>query len=265
MSPGRTFLAAALAAVLGCGASVLSGAPSAFAADTTFADSTINGVPANLVPYRGPAGTWRIGESAVAVLFGVGWYDNGDFNADLVANGIEPIENGFEYGIQYRHRISRWISFGAELVHFDGRTNTTDGSNIEYGISATPFMVDGFVHPYQEKNVSLALFGGVGPLIAAKLSQVFPNGAEMSGIKTGFIVQGGGEGELRFGPNFGFFLRGLVRRASVKDVIVDQGIGLPPIRYDIDFNGLGVTFGPRWYFGGEDRPEALEPPPPGEE
>ena len=257
MSRGRILLAAVLAAALGCGASVLSGAPSVFAADSTVAvtgDTTATGVPANLVPYRGPAGTWRQGESSVAVLFGVGWYDNDDFNADLVANGIDPIETGFEYGLQFRHRVSRWFSIGGEISRLDGRTNPSDGSNSEFGIAATPLLVDVFVHPVQVKNTSFTLFAAGGPLIATRLSLTFPDGGVLDGVKTGLCLQGGGEGELRFGPNFGFFLRGLVRRAEAKEVEIDDGSGLDPVRYDVDFNGVAVTFGPRWYFGGEERP-----------
>ena len=55
------------------------------------------------------------GESSIGFLFGVGWYDNSDFNADLVRNGIPPIENGFEYGLQFRRRVSRWFSLGRGL------------------------------------------------------------------------------------------------------------------------------------------------------
>jgi hypothetical protein len=242
----RVFLVAVVLAALG-GASALAGAPPAFAAT-------------NLLPERGPAASWRVGESSVAVLFGVGWFDNDAFNEDLVANDIEPIENGFEYGLQYRRRVSRWISIGAELARIDGRTNTTDGSNSEFGIAATPLLVDLFVHPVQMNGTSLTFFGGVGPLIATRLSQTFANGAVLAGSKTGFIVQAGAEGELRFGPNFGFFLRGLMRKAETDQVTVDDGTGLEPVRYDINFNGPGVTFGPRWYFGGAERQPTAPPP-----
>ena len=250
----HTLVAAALAAAIG-GASALAGAPSAFA------DS-------NLLPARGPAAAWRAGESSVAVLFGVGWFDNTAFNEDLVANGISPIENGYEYGLQYRRRASRWFSFGAELARIDGRTNTTDGSNSEFGIAATPLLVDLFFHPVHGNNVAFTLFGGVGPLIATRLSQTFSNGAVLQGSKTGFIMQAGGEGELRFGPNFGFFMRGMLRKAETDQVTVEDGTGLEPVRYDINFNGPAVTFGPRWYFGGAEAPEpgptseATPPPPP---
>lgn len=242
----RTFVVAALAAVMTSGALASAGAPSAWA-DTA------------LAPHRGPAGAWRTGESAVAVLFGVGWYDNDDFNADLVANGIDPIETGFEYGLQYRHRVSRWFSIGGEVGRMDGRTNATDGSNSEFGIAATPLLLDVFIHPVQVKNTALAFFAGAGPLIATRLSQTFSNGGVVDGVKTGLCVQGGGEGEMRFGPNFGFFIRGLVRRAETKELIVDDGSGQGGVTYDVDFNGTGVTFGPRWYFGGDERP--VEPQP----
>ena len=231
-------LVSALAAIF-VGASAFAGAPSVLAATA-------------LLPERGPAHAWRPGESSVAVLFGVGWYDNDDFNADLVANGIEPIDTGFEYGVQYRHRVSRWFSIGGEVGRMDGRTNTTDGTNSEFGIAATPLLVDVFVHPGQAGNTSLTLFGGIGPLIATRLSQTFSNGAVLDGTKTGLLAQGGGEGEMRFGPNFGFFVRGLVRRGETRQVEVDDGIS-EPVRYDIDFNGAAVTFGPRWYFGGQER------------
>jgi hypothetical protein len=232
---------AALVAILIGGASVFADAPSAWA-DTA------------LAPERGPAGAWRSGESAVGVLFGVGWYDNDDFNADLELNGVDPIETGFEYGLQFRHRVSRWFSVGGELARMDGRTNPSDGSNSEFGIAATPLLIDVFVHPVQVKGASFALFGGIGPLIATRLSRTFPDGGVLDGVKTGLCMQGGGEGELRFGPNFGFFLRGLMRRAETKEILVDNGTGEPPLRYDVDFNGVAVTFGPRWYFGGEERP-----------
>jgi hypothetical protein len=236
----RLFRNAALAAILG-GASAHAGAPSVLAATA-------------LAPERGPAYAWRAGESAVTVLFGVGWYDNEDFNDALVENGIDPIETGFEYGLQYRHRVSRWFSIGAELSRMDGRSNATDGSNSEFGIAATPLLVDVFVHPGQLGNASLAFFGGAGPLIATRLSQTFSNGAVLDGVKTGLCVQGGAEGEIRFGPNFGFFVRGLIRRAETKEVEIDDGSGAEPVRFDVDFNGPAVTFGPRWYFGGEERP-----------
>ena len=241
MTQRHSIAVAALAAILISGASVFADAPSA-CADTA------------LAPDRGPAGAWRNGESAVAVLFGVGWYDNADFNAELELNGIDPIQTGFEYGLQFRHRVSRWFSVGGELARMDGRTNPSDGSNSEFGIAATPLLIDVFVHPLQVKNTSLSLFGGVGPLIATRLSQTFSDGGVLDGVKTGLCTQGGGEGEMRFGPNFGFFVRGLVRRAETKDILVDNGTGQEPRRFDVDFNGVAVTFGPRWYFGGEEQP-----------
>ena len=76
------------------------------------------------------------------------------------------------------------------------------------------------------------------------------------------LVVGGGEGEVRFGPNFGFFLRGLYRQAETNQVTIDDGTGLDPVRYDIDFNGPAVNFGPRWYFGGLEGPPAAPAPAP---
>ena len=135
----------------------------------------------------------------------------------------------------------------------DGRTNPPDGVNSEFGIATTPLLLDVFAHPLTVQNGSLTLFGGAGALIATRLSQSFPSGAVLDGKKTGFCVMGGAEGEMRFGPNFGFFVRSLVRQAQTKDVIVDDGSGLNPVVYDVDFDGIAVTFGPRWYFGGGPR------------
>jgi hypothetical protein len=238
----RLIAVAALAAAFG-GASASAGAPPVLAAVTDEA-----------APARLPSSAWRTGESAVTVLFGVGWYDNDDFNQDLVANGIDPIENGFEYGLQYRHRISRWFSIGGEVGRMDGRTNPPD-SGSEYGIAATPLLVDVFIHPLQVGNSSLTLFGGIGPLIATRLGVTFSDGSVLEGSKGGLCTQGGAEGEMRFGPNFGFFVRGIVRQAETKEIAVGDGSGEPPVLYDVDFNGMAVTFGPRWYFGGSERTE----------
>ena len=194
------------------------------------------------------------GQSSLGVLFGVGWYDNTDFNRDLELNGIPPIENGFEYGLQFRKRVSRWFSIGAELGRMDGRTNPTDGSNTEYAIDGTPLLFDVFVHPVTVGNASLSLFGGIGPVIATRLSASFPDGGLAEGKKLGLSMQAGVEGEGRFGPNFGFFVRTLMRRADAKDIAVDDGSGAEPPRYDVDFDGMSVAFGPRWYFGGSPAP-----------
>jgi hypothetical protein len=218
-----------------------------------FGASASAGTPPAVAAVAGPSPGSRAGESSIGILFGVGWYENSDFNADLVGVGIDPIENGFEYGVQYRHRVSRWFSIGGELARMDGRTNPPDGSNSEFGISTTSFLLDVFVHPVTVRDVSLTLFGGAGPLISTRLSQTFPSGAVLDGKRTGFGVMGGAEGELRRGPNFGFFVRGLARQARSKDVVIDDGSGLNPVVYDVDFDGIGVTFGPRWYFGGGPR------------
>jgi hypothetical protein len=250
----RAFVVAALAAIV-TGAAAFADAPSVPAATPPGGPVPVPApalTAAEADPPRLSSGTWRHGESAVGVLFGVGWYDNDDFNQDLAFNGIDPIENGFEYGLQYRHRISRWVSIGAELGRMDGRTNPPD-SNSEYGIAATPLLVDVFVHPLQVDNASLTLFGSIGPLIATRLGVTFSDGSVLEGSKGGLCTQGGAEGEMRFGPNFGFFLRGLVRRAEAKEVAIDDGSGAEPTIYDVDFNGTAVTFGPRWYFGGTDR------------
>lgn len=237
----RPSIGAALVAALLVGAPAVAGAPIVHAAAT-----------GAVAPPAAGAGDGPAGESSIGFLFGVGWYDNTDFNADLVNAGVPAIENGFEYGLQYRRRVSRWFSIGAELGRMDGRTNPTDGSNIEYAIAATPLHFEVFAHPVAVGNASLSLFGGGGPLIATRLSQSLPNGAVIAGTKTGFGAVAGLEGEARFGPNVGFFLRGLVRRAKTKQIEVDDGTGGgSPVVYDVDFDGLAVTFGPRWYFGGD--------------
>lgn len=192
-------------------------------------------------------------ESSIGFLFGVGWYDNSAFNADLVANGIPPIENGFEYGLQFRRSVSRWFSIGLEVGRMDGRTNPTDGSNTEYGISATPLLAEVFAHPVDFGAGSLTLFGGIGPLIGTRLGANFPDGSFAEGRKAGLCREVGAEGEARFGPNFAFFVRGLARRAEAKDIVIDDGSGQGTVRYDVDFDGNAVTFGPRWYFGGAGR------------
>jgi hypothetical protein len=190
------------------------------------------------------------GESSIGFLFGVGWYDNTSFNRDLVENGIPPIENGFEYGLQYRKRVSRWFSIGAELGRMDGRTNPVDGSNTEYGIAATPLLVEVFLHPLEFQNGSVSLFGGIGPMIGTRLGANFPDGSFVEGRRAGLCREAGAELEGRFGPNFGFFVRGLARRAEATDIVLDDGTGAEAARYDVDFDGEAVTFGPRWYFGG---------------
>jgi len=193
----------------------------------------------------------RKGESSVGVLFGVGWYDNTDFNAALVGFGVEPIENGFEFGLQFRSRLSSWFSLGAEIARLDGRSTVTESSTSEFGIAGTTLFLDGFVHPLTVGNGALTLFAGAGPVVGLRLSQTYPGGDVASGSKLGFGWHGGAEGEARFGENFAFFVRGLVRRANASDIVIgtdDTGV---PILFDADFNGAGVSFGPRWYFGGQ--------------
>ncbi len=196
----------------------------------------------------------RRGESSVGMLFGVGWYDNTDFNDALIGIGVDPIENGFEYGIQYRRRIRHAVSLGAELARLDGRTSTDPGGvGSEFGLAGTMLFVDAFVHPVQVGPAGLTLFAGGGPVFGIRLSQTFPDGTVAEGKKTGFGWHVGAEGEARFGENFGFFVRGLTRQAGADDIIVsDDPSGL--IRFDADFDGLAVSFGPRWYWGGQGQP-----------
>jgi hypothetical protein len=191
------------------------------------------------------------GESSLGILFGVGWYDNTDFNEALAEIGV-PIENGFEYGLQYRKRLSHYVSLGAELGRWDGRSNTLEGGGgFEFGLAGTPLFLDGFVHPLQVGGCSLTLFAGGGPVFAIRLSETDPGGYVVEGKKTGFGWQAGAEGEARFGENFGFFIRGMTRRAGVDDIfLVTLGDGTPVI-FDADFDGLAVTFGPRWHWGGQ--------------
>jgi hypothetical protein len=233
----RVFRAAFLA--LAAGMAALGAFPGASAAAVTPAD------PGTRAPARSTAG-----ESSIGFLFGVGWYDNTSFNRDLVENGIPPIENGFEYGLQYRKRVSRWFSIGAELGRMDGRTNPVDGSNTEYGIAATPLLVEVFAHPLETRNGSVSLFAGIGPMIGTRLGANFPDGSFVEGRRAGLCREAGVELEGRFGPNFGFFVRGLARRAEATDIVLDDGTGAETVRYDVDFDGQAVTFGPRWYFGG---------------
>ncbi len=194
----------------------------------------------------------RKGESLVGILFGVGWYDNTEFNAALTRIGVDPIENGFEYGVQYRKRLSRYVSLGAELGRWDGRTTTLEGGGgSEFGLAGTPFFLDAFVHPLQVGAVGLTLFGGGGPVFAIRLSQTDPDGYIIEGKKTGFGWQAGAEGEARFGENFGFFIRGMTRRAGVDDIILGTLPDNTVVTSDADFDGIAVTFGPMWHWGGQ--------------
>lgn len=194
----------------------------------------------------------RKGESSVGILFGVGWYDNSDINATLTEGDVEPIETGFEYGVQYRRRLSRYVSLGAELTRLDGRSTTIEGGGgWEYGIAGTPLFIDAFVHPLQVGGASLTLFAGGGPVFAVRWSRMDPNGYVVEGKKTSFGWHAGAEGEARFGENFGFFIRGLTRRAGADDIIGNTDPTLAPVLFDVDFNGPAVTFGPVWHWGGQ--------------
>jgi hypothetical protein len=194
----------------------------------------------------------RKGESSVGILFGVGWYDNADINAALTEIGVEPIETGFEYGVQYRRRLSRYVSLGAELMRLDGRSTTIEGGGgAEFGIAGTPLFIDAFVHPLQVGGASLTLFAGGGPVFAVRVSQTYPDGYIVEGKKTSFGWHAGAEGEARFGENFGFFIRGLTRHAGADDIILSSDPTLEPVRFDVDFNGPAVTFGPVWHWGGQ--------------
>jgi hypothetical protein len=194
----------------------------------------------------------RKGESSVGILFGVGWYDNTEFNAALTRIGVEPIENGFEYGLEYRKRLSHYVSLGAELGRWDGRTTTLEGGGgSEFGLAGTPLFLDAYVHPLQLGGVSLTLLAGGGAVFAIRLSQTDPDGYIVEGKKTGFGWQAGAEGEARFGENFGFFIRGLTRRAGVDDILLGTLPDGTIVTSDADFDGVAVTFGPRWHWGGQ--------------
>jgi hypothetical protein len=202
----------------------------------------------------------RPGEIGVGFLFGTGWYENTSFNQRLVDAGIPPIENGFEYGIQVRRRMSRWWSLGLEVDRLDGRSNTSpnDAAGIVYSIAGTPVVAEIFVHPGHYKGFGLDLFGGGGVLAAARVRR--DDGATtLDGKKTGTYLHAGAEGELRIGPNFGFFIRGLWRKAEASDINLTAESGDPTAIFDIDFNGTAISFGPRWYFGSEPPSDDEDP------
>ncbi len=237
-------------------AAVVTGAAMALALLTVlpFASAPAAAAASEVDPYAPVYG--RRGESSVGILFGVGWYENTDFNEALagLTPPVDPIENGFEYGIQYRRRIRHAVSLGAELGRLDGRTSTDPGGvGSEFGMAGTMLFLDAFVHPLQAGPVALTLFAGGGPVFGIRLSQTYPDGQVAEGQKTGFGWHAGAEGEARFGEYFGFFVRGMTREAGASDIIVsDDPAGL--IRFDADFDGLAVSFGPRWYWGGQGKP-----------
>jgi hypothetical protein len=210
----------------------------------------IAGFAEGATPRKGDQAEWdRPGESAVSVLFGGGWYDNESFNDSLIAHDLDPIENGFEYGLTFKYRISRWLSLGLEVSHLDGRSqvpSATPGSGAEYSIAGTPIVLNAHVHAARLGNFGIEGFAGAGPLLGGRL-RLDDEGGTLDATGAGFYWHAGGEGEVRFGPSVALFLRFLIRRTKVEDLSFENQLG-DPSTYDIDFNGHAIQFGPRWYF-----------------
>jgi hypothetical protein len=189
----------------------------------------------------------RTGETGIGVWMGGGWYDNEDFNLALDQFGFERIESGFEYGLIVRHRMSRWVSLGVDLLRLDGRSTLDDGE--EFAILGSPLVVNLTGHPVSGGPVAVSVFGGAGLLVGGTVRLATPTG-EVEASQTGFYVHGGAEIEGRIGPNLSFALRGLVRKTRAENIDFREVTGDPTAVFDVDFDGAAIHFGPRWYFGG---------------
>ena len=42
-----------------------------------------------------------------------------------------------------------------------------------------------------------------------------------------------------------------IRVAGADDIIVNSDPTFEPVRFDVDFNGPAITFGPVWHWGGQ--------------
>ncbi len=184
---------------------------------------------------------------------GGGWYENRQFNGQLEANGIEPIEGGFEYGLVVRHRLSRWASIGMDLMRLEGRTTPSEG--VEYAILGSPIVINGYFHPKAPGKVDFAIFGGVGILMNGTVRATTP-AATIEAKQLGTYLHVGADAEARIGTNLAFALRGLIRSAKATKIDFRQMTGDPEALFDVDFNGGAIHFGPRWYFGGNSVPQS---------
>jgi hypothetical protein len=200
----------------------------------------------------------RPGETGIGAWLGGGWYANDSFNDRLQENEIDPIEGGFEYGLVVRHRLSRYLSLGVDLMRLEGRSSTPAG--VDYEMMASPFVINLFGHPISPQHgMDFAVFGGVGLLAGGTIRQSSASNA-VEAKQTGFYLHAGAEAEARVGPNLAFTLRALLRHASATGIDFRDISGDPDAIFDIDFNGAAIHFGPRWYFGGKS-PESGPPPP----
>jgi hypothetical protein len=191
----------------------------------------------------------RPGETGIGAWLGGGWYANESFNSRLEDNGIGTIDGGFEYGVVVRHRLSRYMSLGADLMRLEGRTSTPSG--VEYVMLGSPFVINVFGHPIEPGGgLDIGFFGGAGLLVGGTIRQSSASSA-VEASQTGFYLHAGAEADARLGPNLAFTLRGLFRHASATGIDFRTVSGDPDAIFDVDFNGLAIHFGPRWFFGGK--------------
>jgi hypothetical protein len=193
------------------------------------------------------------GEFGLGVQFGGGSYDNDDFNADLERIGYGRIESGIEYGFSADYRASRWLSLTFNASRIGGESTPPTGAGdpsttATYAVRASPLAFGAEFHPLNAKHLNVDLFAAGGPLLNATVSA--SSGIyEFEGKKTGVFWQGGALAEYRFSTMVAFTLTGLARHAVAKNVDLSASTGDPTAKWDLEFNGFAMWFGPRLYFG----------------
>jgi hypothetical protein len=201
--------------------------------------------------------------ASIGLFFGIGSganKDYGEFVAD--GGGDEEFESKAAFGGSVRFPLRPRLSLDIELARFRATNSDTAGAfssePVEYEITAIPLIVSLYWTAVPRETWRVNLFGGVGPLMASRVSFKIPGAGNstltISDERQGVIFQGGVEGEYLLTKRFSLSGRVAVRSATASGFYEDSQLDLYTSNVflddrDVNFSGFSANVALRAYIG----------------